>query len=118
NALSNPYFNRWTPQNTETLIPSGENYSLYSGGLAINNLTIVDASYTRLKNVTLSYQVPLESESVAGLSVYIAGDNLATWTDFEGYDPEASITGESVVARSYNSYPLARTIRLGMEIQF
>lgn len=118
NALSDIYNNRWTPQNTNTLIPSGENYSLYSGGLAVNNLTVVDASYLRLKNITLGYQIPLKSETISSLNVYVAADNVATWTDYIGYDPEASVTGDNVVARSYNSYPLARTIRMGMDIKF
>ncbi|MGB3776315.1 MAG: hypothetical protein WA951_13745, partial [Leeuwenhoekiella sp.] len=118
NTLSSIYNNRYTPENTNTLIPSGENYSLYAGGLAVNNLTIVDASYMRLKNVTLSYQVPTENMFFSSLRLYVAGDNIATWTDFEGYDPEASVTGGSVVARSYNSYPLARVYRLGLDLKF
>lgn len=116
NTLSTYYFGRYTPENPSTTLPSGENYSLYASQ-AVNSLTIVDASYVRLKNVTLNYNVPLESATISGLSVYAAVDNLLTITGFEGYDPEASVTN-SLEARSYNSYPLARTVRFGLDIQF
>lgn len=118
NSLSRFFIDRWTPENTNTLIPSGENYSLYAGALAVNNLTVVDASYVRLKNVTIAYNIPLKESLISNLRVYLAGENLATWTDFEGYDPEASISGGNVNARSYNSYPLARIYRLGLDIKF
>ncbi|WP_417444495.1 SusC/RagA family TonB-linked outer membrane protein [Joostella sp.] len=118
NTISKYYDDRWTPDNTTTLIPSGEDYSLYAGGYAVNNLTVVDASYVRLKNVTLAYQVLLNNSFISSLKLFIAGDNLVTWTDFEGYDPEASVSGGSVSARSYNSYPSSRVFRLGLDIKF
>ncbi len=52
------------------------------------------------------------------MGVYFAVDNLFTITDFEGYDPDASAEGNGVSRASYNSYPLARTIRLGLEVRF
>ena len=119
NSISRFYLNRWTAENPSNDLPSGENPSLYGGAYAINSLTVVDASFLRLKNITLNYDIPLkENWSVSSLNVYVAADNLFTITNFEGYDPDASALGTGVARSSYNSYPLARTIRLGLGVNF
>jgi TonB-linked SusC/RagA family outer membrane protein len=120
NSISRYYLDRWTPENPSNELPSGMNPSLYGGARAINSLTVVDASYARLKNITLGYNFPLSGSTVfSSLRAYIAAENLLTITDYEGYDPDASAAGSgNVVKVNYNSYPLARTFRLGIDIQF
>lgn len=144
NSISRYYNDRWTPSNASNTLPSGENSSLYGGAFQINSLTIADASFVRLKNVTLGYNFPLKDTSkVSFFRIYGAIDNLFTITDFEGYDPDASSgsvgsalatpgvinTGTSntgiatsnatgVTRTNYNSYPLARTIRIGIDVKF
>lgn len=120
NSITRYFTDRWTVDNPSNSLPSGENPSLYGGAYAINSLTVTDASFVRLKNVTLGYQIPIkESWGLAGLGVFIAADNLLTITDFEGYDPDASAEGTGSVSRSsYNSFPLARTIRVGLDVKF
>ncbi|WP_167607648.1 SusC/RagA family TonB-linked outer membrane protein [Maribellus sediminis] len=119
NTFSTFYFDRWTPDNPNTSIPSGQNFSLYGGQQVINSLDVVDVSYVRIKNVTLTYRVPVNNTNwFSDLSIYIAGENLVTWTDYLGYDPENSIFGDSLESKAYNGYPLARTYRLGLNIKF
>ena len=119
NSISKYYNERWTPENPSNTLPSGENPSQYGGARAINSLTITDASFIRLKNITLGYNIPLKDTfRITSLGLYAAVDNLFTITDFEGYDPDASAEGTNVERSSYNSYPLARTIRLGLDIKF
>ncbi|MGB6153131.1 MAG: hypothetical protein WBG48_14195, partial [Pricia sp.] len=119
NSISRFYQDRWTPENPSNTLPSGVNASLYGGARAINSLTVLDASFVRLKNVTLGYNFPMDNIDVLkSLRVYIAADNLVTITDFEGFDPDASATGEGIVKVNYNTYPLAKTIRLGFDVKF
>ena len=126
NRISEHYLNRWTPGNPNAEFPSGVNPSSYGGGRAVNSLTVSDASFFRLKTVTLSYEVPVADnlKFLDRLSVYLAGDNLFTITDFVGYDPDANAgTGGDnptlgIAKTSYNSYPLNRTFRLGAKIGF
>ncbi len=120
NSISRYFLDRWTPDNPSNELPSGINPSLYGGGRAINSLTVVDASYVRLKNITLGYNIPLADDiALSSLQVYVAVDNLLTVTDYEGYDPDASAAGPNNVSKvNYNSYPLARTYRLGVNVQF
>ena len=126
NRIAEHYLNRWTPANPGAKFPSGVNPSSYGGGRAVNSLTVSDASFLRLKTVTLSYEVPVADnlKFLDRLSFYIAGDNLFTITDFVGYDPDANAgTGGNdptlgIAKTSYNSYPLNRTFRLGAKIGF
>ncbi len=75
-----------------------------------------DASFTRIKDVTLSYTFDkdlLSKLKLGGLSVYASGRNLATFTKWHGWDPEAdyNIKGNSEI-----NYPLVRTFIVGANI--
>ncbi|MFS4418790.1 SusC/RagA family TonB-linked outer membrane protein [Maribacter sp. 2307ULW6-5] len=119
NRIAEQYLDRWTPNNPDARFPSGVNPSSYGGGTAVNSFTVNDASFFRLKTVTLSYQVPVDKvDFINNLSVYLAGDNLFTITDFIGYDPDANASGTGVNRTSYNSFPLNRTFRLGLNVGF
>jgi len=119
NRIAENYLDRWTPTNTDARFPSGVNPSSYGGGTAVNSFTVNDASFFRLKTVTLSYDIPVDKlDFVENLSMYLAGDNLFTISDFVGYDPDANASGTGVNRTSYNSYPLNRTFRLGLNIGF
>lgn len=119
NRISKYLLNRWTPDNPTNEYPSGVNYASYGGDFAINSLTINDASFLRLKTLTLGYNFPFQSNKyVKNINTYVAGDNLLTITKFDGFDPEASASGNNVSKVIYNSYPLARTIRIGLDITF
>src|SRR5699024_6233661 len=120
NTISRYFLDRWTPNNPSDELPSGVNPSYYGGARSINSLTIVDASYIRLKNITLGYAVPLpKGIALSSLRVYGAAENLVNITNYEGYNPDASAAGSGNVTKvKYNSYPLARTFRVGIDIKF
>jgi hypothetical protein len=118
NRLSEPILNRWTPQNTQTKWPSGTNPNAY-GPSKVNTLTIQDASYLRLKNLQLNYNVSVDKvDFLSSMRLYITGQNLFTITDYIGFDPEANSFGRSNVRVDYSSYPLARTYLMGMSVSF
>ncbi|MHA7110251.1 TonB-dependent receptor [Sunxiuqinia elliptica] len=119
NSISKYYQNRWTPENPSNSYPSGHNSSLYGGARAINSLTVTDASFARLKNVTLGYTFDSRSRYFSKLKFYLAADNLLTVSNFDGFDPDASANGAGgVIKTSYNNYPLAKTFRLGINVEF
>ncbi len=82
-------------------------YSAY-GRLLGSTATVGDASYVRLKNIALSYQLPLKAELGLACRVFAQGQNLLTITDFKGMDPETSA----------QQLPSLRQISAGVEIQF
>ena len=119
NRLSEYLLNRWTVDNPSNTYPSGVNPTAYGGDYIINSYTVQDASFLRLKNVNLNYQVFNNGKTINRLNVFLAMENVATWSKYKGYDPEASSTGTSSTSKvSYNSYPSARTLRLGVNLIF
>ncbi|MGL4292244.1 MAG: SusC/RagA family TonB-linked outer membrane protein, partial [Bacteroidales bacterium] len=75
-----------------------------------------DASFLRLKNLTLGYDLPSKwlkkTKIIERVRVYGQGQNLLTFTGFTGMDPESS---QNVYAATY---PLARQFSLGIEVAF
>ncbi len=75
---------------------------------------VEDGKFLRLRNVTLSYDIPAATLSKIKLSsfrFFIQGQNLHTWSKFQGYDPEVS-TG----SLGGSQYPLLKTITFGVNI--
>ena len=68
------------------------------GGTAYTSHLIEDASFTRLREVAVTYSIPgrfISRLGASGASITLAGRNLGLWTDFKGGDPEASFNGGS-----------------------
>jgi hypothetical protein len=118
NRIAEHYLDRWTPSNPGAQYPSGLNPSSYGGALAVNSLTVTDASFVRIKTASLSYAIPLMNKKIRTASVYLAADNILTITNFIGFDPDANSSGTGIERASYNAYPLNRTIRFGVKLGF
>ncbi len=76
---------------------------------------VESGAYLRLKNMQLGYTIPNKVTEKAGISrcrFYLSGSNLLTWTSYSGYDPEV---GSGI---DYGNYPQARTITLGVNLDF
>ena len=75
---------------------------------------IEDASYFRLKNVTLSYFLPIHWQRAQQLKVklFLSANNLFTLTGYKGYDPEVASGVDA------GAYPTARTYTVGANISF
>jgi hypothetical protein len=118
NTLAEPLLNRWTSDNPSNRWPSNVGYNEYAAQ-RINSLTVENASYLRLKNVTLTYQIPLGNvKAIKSARVFVTGQNLKTFTNYSGYDPEVSVNGDGNVRVDYNAYPLAKTYLVGVNIGF
>ncbi|RXF70116.1 TonB-dependent receptor [Arcticibacter tournemirensis] len=113
------YENRWTPTN-----PNNEYYRTGGGGPATftySSRVIEDGSYLKLKTVQLGYNVPSKISSRMKLKsarVYISGQNLFTWTSYQGFDPEVSKFGSSALRPGfdYSVYPNSRTLTFGLNV--
>ena len=78
---------------------------------------VEDGDFVRLRNINVSYGLPRSLVSSIGfvnsIRVFAQGQNLVTWTDFQGFDPEVS-TGSLVGAQ----YPALRTVTFGLNVGF
>lgn len=117
NKFAVPYLNRWTPENPSTVYPSFVNPTS-QGQKEVNSYTVQDASYLRLKTITLSYTLPQLTEVFQNATVYITGDNLWTLTDYDGMDPTVNPNGNANFRIDYNAYPTATTLMLGIKLGF
>lgn len=97
----------WTPDNPNATHWSNDAYS--------NNLNMniyQNASFARLKDVSLAYQIPasaLKTLRMSTLKIYLTGRNLATWTRYEGLDPELT---------NQVGLPLQREFLIGLSASF
>jgi len=88
--------NSWTPQNPNAKYPRIDNSDTQSSQLS--NFYIEDGSYVRLRNLQLGYTVPqgMSRWLPAGTRIYLQGENILTFTGYDGLDPvlpTANITG-------------------------
>lgn len=106
--------NVWSPSN-----PNGT-YMGYSSGadaqkkaahsyFTNSTAAISDASYIRLKNIQLTYNLELRDSWVNNAQIYIQGQNLLTLTNYFGLDPEFLLTG---------FLPPLKTFSLGLQLKF
>lgn len=88
---------------------------------------LYDASFVRLQNVTLGYNLKPESGPFKNLRIYVTGTNLAVITDYPFQDPEVSVPKPvtlgttppvAVAGIDYTTYPRARTFALGINASF
>jgi len=113
----------WTPENMSQTRPALSYNNTLGYGYAS------DASYTRIKDVTLSYvfsQNLLDKLHLGGLTIYASGRNLHTFTKWVGWDPEQTTYGrgsgdgnanqQAFAADWTNNYPLTRTFVLGLNV--
>ncbi len=81
-----------------------------------------DASFIRLQNVTLGYNINTKNTFVSSLRLFVTGQNLFVITDYSGQDPEVntnkSISGVPSLGIDYTSYPRARTFTFGLNASF
>ena len=112
--------NRWTPTNTNTDMPRAVN-----GDPNTNRRTstrfLEDGSYLRLKTITLGYNLPTNIVSVARLQsarIYVSGQNMLTFTKYQGLDPEISTFSgtNTALGTDFLTFPQARTIQVGINI--
>jgi len=94
-------------------------------GWDIKNSTyfLEDGSYLRLKNVTLSYEIPQMYISKLGLTrlmPYVSATNLFTITSYMGRDPEVNQYGDSGMVQGidWGTYPMNRSFVLGVKVEF
>ncbi|MBR1484985.1 MAG: SusC/RagA family TonB-linked outer membrane protein [Prevotella sp.] len=98
---------RWQVEGQQTDIPR-ITFQDPMGNARFSDRWIEDGSYLRLKTLTLSYDLPLRSEFIQGLQLWIQGNNLLTFSKYLGSDPEFAMTG-SVIGQGIDLGRLAQS---------
>jgi TonB-linked SusC/RagA family outer membrane protein len=132
---------RWTPENQNTDVPAFNKVSdrnPYPKGNLTSRLRVTssqgaptdqrlsrwveDASYIRLKNITLAYSLPksLVGSRISKLRIYASAANLITITKYTGYDPETSSfnNNDARAGIDFSNYPTAKAYTFGLDLTF
>jgi hypothetical protein len=109
--------NYWSPAN-----PSGKYPRNISGSRAkIEPNMWQKRSFIRLQDVSLSYNLTklIKKVKFEAISVYVSGKNLATWTDWEGWDPEVlDVSTNNPVGLSNTGRPVMKAFTVGVHITY
>jgi TonB-linked SusC/RagA family outer membrane protein len=114
NFTSKDVLNVWTPAH-ETNFPA-------SYDAANSSRYVYNASFIKLKNISLSYQLPekiLNSLKISYLEIYVSGQNIITLTRFPGYDPEVTNEINAMTQGSeLGEVPNPKTFTFGFKLGF
>jgi len=111
---------RWIGEGTSYKIPRMTNANPNQNWRS-SDLWVKDGSFVRLKTAQLGYTFPAKWMKVVFIKnfrVYVAGENLLTFTKYEGFDPEMASDGYTTIGVDRGIYPQSRTITLGASITF
>jgi TonB-linked SusC/RagA family outer membrane protein len=116
--------NRWRKPGDITNVPQAR----LNGGNGTGHSTrfLDNSDFIRLRNMTIGYTLPnkvIKDLGMSSVRFYATGVNLLTFTNYSGYDPEArrdDVDGSGVgrIGEEFYSAPPARTIALGVNINF
>jgi TonB-linked SusC/RagA family outer membrane protein len=111
----------WTTENQSDIYPRVDALNS-SSSFKFSDRYLEDASFIRLQNVTVSYNLPAsicKKIRMTGAKVYMSGSNLFTITDYTGYNPDVSLTGSNNLQMGHDNagYPVARTVRIGVKLK-
>jgi TonB-linked SusC/RagA family outer membrane protein len=114
---------RWQQPGDDTMVPRLTSAN-YAGSLRPSRF-VEDGSYMRLKNATIGYTVPTDwltrlGGGISRVRFYVTGQNLLTFTNYTGLDPEVTATATTELTKGIEFYtmPQARTIIGGFDITF
>ena len=121
--------NAWTPTNTNTNIPRAVS-SDPNRNARPSTRFLEDGSYLRLKNIMLGYNLPAASLQsltkgvVKNFRIYVSAQNILTFTDYSGYDPEVgnrtpnANNGSLTNGIDFAVYPQPKSYQLGIQVGF
>ena len=112
--------NRWTGEGSTNNPRHARMNAKDSNNTRLSSRYVEDGSYLRIQNVQIGYTLPqniTDKLKIDKLRVYVSGQNLYTFTEYTGYDPEVGGSGlEWGLDRA--AYPIARTITFGVNLGF
>ena len=104
--------------NSNALYPRRRGRMSNGSNLVTSDYWLQNASYIRLKNLTVGYTLPLKTKAVEKVRFYFSGENLWYWSPMKKWtsavDPEVATTG----AYGDMLYPYAKTFSFGVDITF
>ncbi len=114
-TLRDAYFKGWdyVSDKSEALYPSISNTDNKS--YANSDFWLEDASFIKLKNISLSYNIPRKVAKFASIQLTASAQDLLTITRYKGMDPEVYSSYDGL---DYGAYPIPRTFTFAVKLRF
>ena len=114
-TLRDAYFRGWdyVENKADALYPSISNTDNKS--YANSDFWLEDASFVKLKNISLSYNIPRRVTKITGIQLTISAQDVFTLTKYKGMDPEVYSSYDGL---DYGSYPVPRTFTFAVKLKF
>lgn len=111
---------RYTDANTGGSLPRFTNTN--SNNVYMSDRYVESGSYLRIQNITLGYRIPariLNKAKISNVRLYMSIQNLHTFTDYSGYDPEVGAFNNNIRLMNVDAghYPNPRSITFGANIE-
>ncbi|GAB3896124.1 SusC/RagA family TonB-linked outer membrane protein [Spirosoma agri] len=124
NRSTRMLYQSWRPGSTDAVLPQLRSSDQVS--IQPSTYYLESGSYFRMKNIQLTYQLPqalLSRLKLGATSVYVQGQNLFTVTKYSGMDPEINLRSYSAgndrqIGVDGGSYPVAKTVLVGLNLSF
>lgn len=119
---SSTMVNAWHGPGTSNTIPRAI-VTDPNQNVRVGSHLVEDGSYLRLRNIQIGYNVPgaiLDKMKISRARIYVAGQNLLTFTGYSGNDPEVGFDSNNSAANGIDLdlYPQARTYSVGVNVGF
>ncbi len=108
---------RWTATNPSQLYPRAK----LDPAPIFSDQFVESGSFARLKSLQLGYSFPkewLKNAHITNLNLYLAAQNLLTWTSYKGFDPEVTSGSNVQIGTDAGIYPAAKSVSLGVSLTF
>ena len=124
NVTQRFYNEHWTGEGTSNTQPRAS-WAAKANNVRASTRFLEDGSYFRLKNVQLGYTIPNTKKwHIDNIRLYLSGTNLFTITNYSGLDPEMTVStnsaaeGDIANGIDWGTYPVARSVTIGLNITF
>lgn len=120
NVSREAYLNRWTGEGTSDKYPRATAAGI-SFRQRFSDFIVEKASFVRLRNLSVAYRLPTKNwRWVENIRVFVSGNNLLTFTNYSGYDPEINARGDNSLTPGvdFGSIPQVRTFSAGFTFNF
>lgn len=113
--------NRYTPTNQNATMPRYNQWS--NNNIRVSDRYVEDGSFLRIQNVSIGYNLPknlINKIKTTNIKLYASVQNLYTFTNYSGYDPELGALNSRVTFMNVDNghYPNPRTFTFGTNIEF
>jgi len=126
NVTQRYYDNHWTGEGSSNKFPRAS-WDASGNNTKFSTRFMEDGSYVRLKNLQIGYSFPppvLDRMGFSSLRIYVSGINLLTFTNYEGLDPEMTVSdnalnqGDRANGMDWGTYPSSKSYNVGINLIF